>query len=47
VLEGYPSVSRVSLRLAKPDPPDLDAAEEVVELALDRAPSADSRRPLK
>src|SRR5207248_4885176 len=37
VLKRYPSVSRVSLRLAKPDPPDLDAAEEVVELVLDRA----------
>jgi dihydroneopterin aldolase len=36
VLERYPSTSRVTLRLAKPDPPDLDAAEEVVEVALDR-----------
>jgi 7,8-dihydroneopterin aldolase/epimerase/oxygenase len=36
VLKRYPSVSRVSLRLAKPEPPDLDAAEEVVEVALDR-----------
>jgi dihydroneopterin aldolase len=36
VLERYPSVLRVSLRLAKPEPPDLDAAEEVVKVALDR-----------
>src|SRR4030088_379106 len=36
VLERYPSVGRVSLRLAKPDPPGIDAAEEVVEVALDR-----------
>jgi dihydroneopterin aldolase len=36
VLDRYPSVSRVSLRVAKPEPPGLDAAEEVVEIALDR-----------
>jgi dihydroneopterin aldolase len=36
VLGRYPSVGRVSLRLAKPEPPDLDAAEEVIEVALDR-----------
>jgi dihydroneopterin aldolase len=37
VLERYAVVSRVSLRLAKSDPPGLDAAEEVVEVSLDRA----------
>jgi len=36
VLQRYPSVTRVCLRLAKPDPDDLDAAEEVVKVALDR-----------
>ena len=36
VLDRYPSVSRVTLRLAKPEPPGLDTAEEVVEVALDR-----------
>jgi dihydroneopterin aldolase len=36
VLDRYPSVSRVTLRLAKPEPAGLDTAEEVVEVALDR-----------
>lgn len=36
VLERYPRVSRVWLRLAKPEPAGLDAAEEAIEVTLDR-----------
>jgi len=36
VLEHYAPVQRVQLRLARPDPPGLDADEEAVELKLDR-----------
>jgi 7,8-dihydroneopterin aldolase/epimerase/oxygenase len=36
VLQDYASVRRVQLRLARPDPPGLDAVEEAVEVALDR-----------
>ncbi len=36
VLERYPLVRRVMLRLARPDPPGLDAAEEAVEVTLER-----------
>ena len=37
VLEDYPLVQRVSLRLARPDPPGLDAVEEAVQVVLVRA----------
>jgi 7,8-dihydroneopterin aldolase/epimerase/oxygenase len=37
VLEEYPLVRRVRLRLARPDPPGLDADQEAVEVALERA----------
>ena len=47
VLQRYPSVTRVFLRLAKPDPPDLDAAEEVVKVALDRSTRPYPRRALQ
>lgn len=36
VLGRFPSVAEVWLRLAKPNPPGLDAAEEAVELRLTR-----------
>lgn len=36
VLELYPTVRQVRLRLARPDPPGLGAAEEAVEVTLDR-----------
>lgn len=36
VLDRFPSVLKVRLRLAKPEPPGLDAAEEAVEVTLDR-----------
>ena len=36
VLDRYALVSRIHLRLAKPEPPGLDAAEEAVEISLDR-----------
>jgi dihydroneopterin aldolase len=36
LLERYPTVHRVDLRLIRPEPPDLDAAAELVEVSLDR-----------
>jgi dihydroneopterin aldolase len=36
ILHEYPSVASVRLRVAKPEPPGLDAAEESVELTLQR-----------
>jgi dihydroneopterin aldolase len=36
VMQQFPRVRQVRLRLAKPDPPGLDAHEEAVEVALDR-----------
>ncbi len=36
VLEDYAMVQRVSLRLARPDPPGLDALEEAVQVVLPR-----------
>lgn len=36
VLERFPLALEVQVRLVKPDPPGLDAAEEAVELALRR-----------
>jgi NADPH-dependent 2,4-dienoyl-CoA reductase/sulfur reductase-like enzyme len=35
VLEHYPQVRRLRLRLARPDPPEVDAHEDAVELTLD------------
>jgi dihydroneopterin aldolase len=36
IVEHYPLVRQVRLRLARPDPPGLDADEEAVEVTLDR-----------
>jgi 7,8-dihydroneopterin aldolase/epimerase/oxygenase len=36
VLERFSAVQQVRLRLAKPDPPGLDAAEEAVEVSVVR-----------
>ena len=36
ILDRYPRALQVQLRLAKPEPPGLDAAQEAVELTLDR-----------
>jgi dihydroneopterin aldolase len=36
VLDRFPSVLKVRLRLAKTEPPGLDAAEEAVDVTLDR-----------
>ncbi len=36
LLEAFPRVTRVRVRLAKPEPPGLGAAEEAVELSLER-----------
>ena len=37
LLERFPRIDTVEVRIAKPDPPGLDAAEEVVEVSLARA----------
>jgi dihydroneopterin aldolase len=36
LLERFPSIEQVRVRVRKPDPPGLDAAEEAIELTLGR-----------
>lgn len=37
LLERFPAVQEVTVRVSMPHPPGLDAAEEAIELTLDRA----------